>query len=171
MASKLAISQLLGISPPTLNRYISIGLPVITTGGSGVEWDIDPDDAVKWFKRYEKNKQESKSTEVVSAENLRQVRARKLEIEIEQKQFDLDKERNLYVRIDKVAQIAERVFSTVRTQLLSIPSKVAPILAGINDPVEVNTILDDYIRECLDEMSQGESNVQSVTEVTGHIDI
>ena len=86
-------------------------------------------------------------------------RAEKMRLEVERLKGQL-------VYVEDVASVVQKEYTYVRSQLLSIPSKVAKSLSVESDPSQVKAILDDAINEVLSELKadvayEGPSNVPS----------
>jgi phage terminase Nu1 subunit (DNA packaging protein) len=57
------------------------------------------------------------------------------------------------VDVEQLTQAWEGMLSSMRAKLLAIPSKVAPIIADEDEPGMVQNIIDDYMREALEELA------------------
>jgi phage terminase Nu1 subunit (DNA packaging protein) len=57
------------------------------------------------------------------------------------------------VDVEQLTQAWEGMLSSMRAKLLAIPSKVAPIIADEDEPGVVQNIIDDYMREALEELA------------------
>lgn len=77
---------------------------------------------------------------------LERARREKLEIEIGKLRGDL-------VAIDEVVKVVEKEYSFVRSQVRSLPSKLAKPLSMVTDPNEVYTRLSDGVDELLTELT------------------
>jgi len=65
------------------------------------------------------------------------------------------------VEVDKVMQVAETMFSTVRVRLRGLARSMAPILAANSHPAEVERMLADAIDAALEELSTEKIKVLS----------
>jgi phage terminase Nu1 subunit (DNA packaging protein) len=81
------------------------------------------------------------------------------------------------VDVEQLTQAWEGMLSSMRAKLLAIPSKVAPIIADEDEPGMVQNIIDDYMREALEELAsygtstsnedivEGDGGTEAATEV------
>ena len=81
------------------------------------------------------------------------------------------------VDVEQLTQAWEGMLSSMRAKLLAIPSKVAPIIADEDEPGMVQNIIDDYMREALEELAsygtstsnedivEGDGGTEATTEV------
>ena len=54
---------------------------------------------------------------------------------------------------EDVEKVMTNMLASMRAKLLSLPSRVAPSIAGVSDPAEVVTILKDVIYDVLHELA------------------
>lgn len=80
-------------------------------------------------------------------ENLRHEKAKADKVTL-----DVEKKRNLLVEIEKIAPMIEREYTAVKARLLSMPTRMAHILANITNPVDIKAKLEDAVNEVLTEL-------------------
>ncbi|MEM8493229.1 MAG: hypothetical protein AAF756_20620 [Pseudomonadota bacterium] len=56
------------------------------------------------------------------------------------------------IEIAEVADAVGKEYAAVRARLLALPSRVAPLVSAVNDTAEVRGVLDDSVREALEEL-------------------
>ena len=151
-------------SAPTIRNYVARGLPVVTEGNrsTGQEWVFDSDDCQEWFDDYqdkllaaaEERHQDSNEDEEDDA--LKQAKLEKIRVETQRLEIRLAKEQGELVPIDSVGAIVERHYAAVRAQLIALPNKLAPLVAGMNDVQEIDALLKSYLFEALSELQVDE---------------
>lgn len=62
------------------------------------------------------------------------------------------------IEADSVKAEWETILMRVRTKLLQIPSMAAPVVSIETDPVEIQKIIDDHIRDALSELANDADN-------------
>jgi hypothetical protein len=85
--------------------------------------------------------------------DLNQARAKLAEKQVEKIDFDINMKSGSFVPYDVMLSAAQRVFVAFRTRISSIPSKLAPRIAGMTDPVDIEEILEKHLHESLEELS------------------
>ena len=85
-------------------------------------------------------------------------RQRKTAAEAELAEIELAKARADVVAIEDVAKRWDAILSGVRTRMLALPSKVAPMVTHENDQGIVKECIEDAIHTALGELSAGLSN-------------
>lgn len=65
----------------------------------------------------------------------------------------LEQQRGRLVEVEAVGAAVDTAFTRVRQRLLSIGNAAAPDLLGVATVAEVQTVIDSYVRDALDELS------------------
>lgn len=162
------LTRELGKSAPTVRNYIAKGMPYVTEGSrtSGQEWQFDLDDCKEWFLDYqqklldEKSEREADEDDDEESDALKQAKLEKIRVETQRLELRLAREQGELVPIDSVTTIVERQYAAVRAQLLALPHKLAPLLAGKTDIQEIDGLLKSYLYEALNEL-----NTEAVTNI------
>jgi phage terminase Nu1 subunit (DNA packaging protein) len=68
-------------------------------------------------------------------------------------ELDLMERRGELVEASEVSSAWQSILSRVRSRLLKMPSSIAPIVAPLTDPHEIQKRIDDSVREALEELS------------------
>jgi len=153
------LCRILGVSAPTVRNYIAKGLPVITEANrkAGVEWEFSKTECLDWYEQFQDEKLRIEEERLANEEDddaLRAARLEKLKVETARLELRLRREQGEVVPIDSIARIVEQQFTSVRQQLLSLPHKLAPLLAGKENVQEINELLSSYIHETLSELKE-----------------
>lgn len=82
-----------------------------------------------------------------------EARTRKVAAEAAIAELDLAKVRNELVLVGDVVSAWDGVLSTLKAKLLSLPTRMGPILSPETDAGVIQKKLEQQIRECLDELS------------------
>jgi hypothetical protein len=70
--------------------------------------------------------------------------------------LELDRQRGLLVRADEVRIGAFNMARKARDQLIALPERLSTVLAAIQDPAEVQSILEEEIERICQEIGDGE---------------
>jgi phage terminase Nu1 subunit (DNA packaging protein) len=69
------------------------------------------------------------------------------------------------VDVDQLISQWEMMLTAVKTKMLAIPSKLAPVIADEDEPGIIQNVIDDYVREALEELaSYGTSSGEEDTD-------
>ena len=109
--------------------------------------------AVQGYIRYLRDR--SLEVGVISIDVARQ---RKTAAEAEMAEIELAKARADVIGIDDVAKQWEAILSAVRTRMLAVPTKIAPIVAVETDQSIVKELIEDGVYTALGELAGGLSD-------------
>lgn len=159
LLSKIETANKLGVSVVTIDNWVKHkNFPYAVKGNrkTKTQWMFDQDDVDLWMQDQEEEKRAEKEAKKHESKEILQARLEKIQVETKRLELRLKQEEGELVEIDSVAQIVAREYGNVRQQLLTVPSKVAPAIAGLVDPIEIAAIITDYIKEALEELSDGD---------------
>lgn len=140
------VAQIFGVSDQTVRKWVGKGCPVLKQGGQQREWQFSTADVSGWLVAQQKR---SNSAEHV---DLEEAKRRKLAAEAELAEIEAAAKRGELVPIDTVARVISDQFTACRARLLSIPTKLAPVLISSTDIVECRTLLEAAVDEALHEL-------------------
>jgi phage terminase Nu1 subunit (DNA packaging protein) len=142
------IASLFDITERRVQQLVAQGVIPKTERG---RYELFP--AVQGYIKFLRERKLSEA--VVSLDEARQ---RKLAAEAEMAEIELAKARADVVRIDDVARQWDAILSGVRTRLLALPTKVAPMVAVENDQSIVKEMIEDGVYSALGELAAGLSD-------------
>ncbi len=152
-ASQSAVSKKTGIPVRTIENWIR-GSVVAVNERSQV-------DLVEVMLRdgERKDKEIERLTNATSEEGgnpqhqLMRAQTRKLLIECDLKQLELDKAKGQVIDFEEALADFQTALLTTRAKFLALPARVSMQLAGMSEPKKINQLLTDVIDECLTALS------------------
>lgn len=90
-----------------------------------------------------------------------EARTRKVNAEAEIAEMELAKVRNQLVIVDDVVAAWGDVLGNLKSKLLNIPAKAAPLVSVETEPEAIQRILSDLVNESLEELSGYEPKIKS----------
>lgn len=161
-----------GVSPEAVSKAVKTGR--ITTGPDG---KIDPEAADR---QWDENTDPSKPLNSVTGDPKHrkgqeasvplpsgvppysQSKAVEAAIEAERKRLKLQQEKNKLISVDKVRVEAFNVSRLTRDKLMSIPDRLAPLLAAMNDSHEIHSFLLAEIRLICEDLIRDVDKISSL---------
>jgi hypothetical protein len=137
------ISKLLDLSPRRVQQLVKEGvIPKMERG----RYELVP--VVRAYIHYlrERNIQAG----VVSLE---EVRTRKIKAEAELAEIDLAQQRGETIKVNAAAIVWGEVLGVAKGRLLSVPAKLAPIVAVEDAPAICKALIEEQVFEVLDELA------------------
>ena len=90
-----------------------------------------------------------------------EARTRKVNAEAEIAELELAKTKGALAIVDEVVSAWSDTLSSLKAKITTIPSKAAPIVASEDKAGECQRILDDLIREALEELSNYDPKIDA----------
>lgn len=151
LVSVAELAHLLGVHRNTVLAWVQRGCPLAERGssGRGNEHKFDLAAVVRW-REDEAARAATGNTEGL---DLDVARLRKVAGEAALIELEVQKKRGQLVEIDAVASVVGEKFAACRSRLLSLPTKLAPLLAASTDVNETQVLLEQGINEALSELS------------------
>ena len=100
--------------------------------------------------------------------NLEEARRRKLQAEAELTEIESAKAKGEAIALEDVELLMTNIITTAKSKLLSIPTKLSPLLSAETDQKVIKEYLVDNINEALEELAKYDIqlNDNSETEIT-----
>lgn len=122
--NRAGLAEHMGISLPTVDRWVKEGMPVMQRGARGVEWAFDLAEVIRWWGDRKAEAAAGKIDDVAEIEK-RTARAK-----MEQAELALAKDRNLVAPIRDFERAQAAVFAAIRANVMNVPQRVVIQLLG-----------------------------------------
>jgi len=147
--SKADLAQYVGVSLTTITNWVRQGCPYLAKGTKGKAWIFNSAEVMTW--REEKIAQNAIGD--TASLDIDEARRRKLAAEAAMMELDLAKRRGEVIEIDAVAAVVGDDYANVRAKLLSLATKLAPQLIGIDDLAGCKALIERGVSEALEELT------------------
>jgi phage terminase Nu1 subunit (DNA packaging protein) len=117
---------------------------------TGKEWEFDSVAVAEW----REGRAAVNAAGNTEALDIEEAKRRKLASEAALSELELSKARGEVVPFSEVSKSWLSIVTAVRSRLLSIPTKLAMVVAPETDPVKIKLTLESEIAEALDELSR-----------------
>lgn len=150
--SKSEIAIFYGVNINTITQWIAKGCPFVQKGGPGKKWILSSLEVTQW----REEQITAAAVGDVSQLDINEARRRKLAAEAAMTELDLAHRRGDLIEIEFIADMVGNDYANMRAKLLALPTKLAPQLVGMDDPVECTALLDKGVTEALEELTADE---------------
>ncbi|MAI64817.1 MAG: hypothetical protein CL600_08080 [Alteromonas sp.] len=147
--NRAELAEILGLSLPSVDSRVKRGMPYVSKGGRGREWVFESSDCVAWEKQQAINNAIG-DTALVDAEELKQ---RKLAAETSIAEIEAAKARGEVLEISAVVKVITNDYITLKQRLRQVAQRIAPLVVGETDELEVKQIISEEIDDALTELS------------------
>ena len=148
IVNRQQLADILGVTLPTVDARVAKGLPYKTKGKEGKSYEFETKDVIAWMLEQAKEK----SSQSESHDSYNEARRRKMNAEADLTELELAQKAGLVVLVeDSIEAIADAV-TTLRTQCLNLPRRVAPLILGETEEEVVKGILEEQVIQILNEL-------------------
>lgn len=146
--NKTELAELQGVSLPTINAWMTQGMPVAAEGGRGKGYEFDNAAVTEWrVSRAQRKALSGAGSESEAASKKRKVAAEADIAEMKAAQIRGE----LCIQADLVADI-QNDLAKVRARLLGIPTRAAPMVVALEEQ-GARQLLQELVHEALEELS------------------
>ena len=132
-----------GVTRQAIRDWMTEGMPHTKSARNKVE--IDLKEAFEWVKAHKLTPRGGD-------------RERKLRAEADLAEIERDKARGLLVEVAEVERQVVADYARVRARLLSVPTKLAPMMVGMKSAPQARSMIEAHIHEALAELSQADGD-------------
>lgn len=137
----------IGVSLPTIDRWIKDGMPVVRRGGRGVEWEFDLADVIRW--RLDVTREAAGG----GAADLNEIEKRTAAAKMLKAELELAKARGEVAPLDQIERNLCKVFAEVRANMRNIPGAVSSLIIGETDERRLKEVLLAEIDKALESLA------------------
>lgn len=148
LVNQRELADILGVDPNTIRNWRGMGMPAVSLAGKkGESSQYDTEACILWIRNRELGDGDGEVIDrKVEEARLAKFKAAREELELQEKQGTL-------LSAAEVEETWTRILANFRAKLLALPSRLAPELADLTDPKEVQGFLKRAINETLEELS------------------
>lgn len=138
-----------GTHRQTVIAWVKRGMPYITKGGRGKEYEFDSAKVAEWKEKQAINNAIG-DTLSIDADELKQ---RKLAAETTIAEIEAAKARGQVLELDAIVKVITDDYITLKQRLRQIGQRIAPLVVGEIDELAVKKLINEEIDDALTELS------------------
>jgi phage terminase Nu1 subunit (DNA packaging protein) len=126
--NRSSLAEYIGVSPPTIDRMVKQGAPVVQRGSRGVEWIFDSAEVIRW--------QIERAIEQAAGEEptgLDEIERRTAYAKMEMAELELATKRGEVATIRDFERAQAKAFAEIRTNVMNVAQRVVLQLLGETD--------------------------------------
>lgn len=147
--NRTALANIFGVALPTVDLWIRNGLPCVTRGGRGKQWEFDTAAVAQWL-RDKAVTDATGETQADEAEISKRIKRASMELA----ELELAKAKGLVAPIDQIERMLARVFAEVRAGMRNLPSRTVSMLIGETDERRFKQVLGSEIDQVLEALAK-----------------
>lgn len=134
--NRSSLAEHIGVSLPTIDRWVKEGMPVVQRGTRGTQWIFDLPDVIRWYGQ--------RAAESAAGENLTdlaEIERRTAHAKMEMAELELATKRGEVAAIRDFERAQAKAFAEIRTNVMNVPQRVVLQLLGETNETEFKTKL------------------------------
>jgi phage terminase Nu1 subunit (DNA packaging protein) len=143
--TRIEIADLFGVSHTTVDAWIKRGMPVLQRGSRGKAWQINTAEVSAWLEQRAKE-----SAAGGDQADERELKRRKLAAETAKVELELARVRGEVVPLAQLERALANTFAEVKTNLRSVPSRVATAIIGEETEARIKAVILKEIDQALE---------------------
>ena len=144
----------LGVSEPTLDRWVRDGCPFNQRGGRGVEWQFDLPVVVRWWGNRRASEAAAAETQDIAEIELRTRRAIMQKAEV-----DAAKARGEIALISEFEKVQSKAMAAIRVRIMQVPQRVVVRLLGETRESVFKDVITEELRTALESASESDLSI------------
>ena len=125
--NRAGLAEHMGVSLPTIDRWVKEGMPVVQRGARGVEWSFDLADVIRWWGDRKAEAAAGKIDDVAEIEK------RTAKAKMEQAELALAQAKALVAPIRDFERAQAAGVAAIRANVMNVPQRVVVQLLGETD--------------------------------------
>lgn len=122
--NRAGLAEHMGVSLPTVDRWVKEGMPVLQRGARGVEWAFDLAEVIRWWGD---RKAAAAAGEV---DDIAEIEKRTAKAKMEQAELALARDKSLVAPIAEFERAQSAMMAAIRQNVLNVPQRAVLQLLG-----------------------------------------
>lgn len=126
LVNRKTLASVFGVTLPTIDAWRDRGMPFVTEGRLGREWEFETRDCIDWWIEQQGRRPAASGPQDPSFESIEEAERRKMIANADRAEVQVAKEAGILVPISEVATVVAEEHARVRARLLTIPNELRP---------------------------------------------
>ena len=148
LVNRAELAAIFGVSTNTVTSWTARGCPHVQAGGLGKAWTFDTAAVAQW------QAQRSPASGQVEDPDERELRKRKLAVDLAQAELELAKDQGELVNAEEVRREAYTLARTMRDAFQNLPDRLADELAAETDAGAIHHRLETELKSILRQLAE-----------------
>lgn len=157
--NRAGLAAAMGVSEPTVDRWVKEGCPAKTRGRRGVEWQFNLPDVIAWWGARERDKAAGADTTDET-----ELRRRGLVASTGKLELEFAIARREVAPVDEFERAQAKLMATIQTNMLNVPARAVLQLLGEKDETVFKQKLRAEITLALQQSAEAELDLDDETD-------
>ncbi len=150
--NRTALADHMGVSAPTIDRWIKEGMPIVTRGGRGVEWEFSLPDVIRWWGK----RKEDAAAGGDHMSDMAEIERRTALAKMQRAELELAKEKGEVAPIREFERAQARMMAAIRTNVMNVTQRAVTQLLGETDEAVFKSKLTAELRLALEQSADAD---------------
>ncbi|WP_441228967.1 terminase small subunit [Tardiphaga sp. 20_F10_N6_6] len=125
--NRSGLAEHMGVSLPTVDRWVKDGMPVVQRGARGVEWTFDLSEVIRWYA------QRQVEAAGGAVDDLAEIEKRTARAKMERAELELAQARGQVAPIAEFQRVQSSMMAVIRQNIMNVPTRAVLQLLGCTD--------------------------------------
>ena len=125
--NRSGLAEHMGVSLPTIDRWVKDGMPVVQRGARGIEWSFDLADVISWYARRQAEAAGG------ATDDLKEIEKRTARAKMEQAELALAEAKGLVAPVAEFERAQAALMAAIRQNVMNVPQRAVLQLLGETD--------------------------------------
>lgn len=125
--NRSGLAEHMGVSLPTVDRWVKEGMPVVQRGGRGVEWSFDLADVISWYA------ERTASARAGKVDDIEEIERRTAKAKMEKAELELAMAKSEVAPVSEFERAQSSLMASIRQNIMNVPSRAVLQLLGETD--------------------------------------
>ncbi|AXF38216.1 putative small terminase subunit [Ralstonia phage phiRSP] len=151
--NRSALAEHMGVSLPTVDRWVKDGMPVVQRGARGIEWSFDLADIIRWYA------QRQAEAAGGAVDDLAEIEKRTAKAKMEKVELELAIAKGAVAPVREFEIAHAKRMAIIRQSVLNVVGRSVMQLLGCRDEAEFRQKLRAELVLALEQSASGEIDV------------
>lgn len=128
ITNRQGIAEAMGVSLPTIDKWVREGCPVKQRGRKGIQWEFSVPDVVAWYGERERENAAGGNTATDD-----ELKRRKLRAETGKAELEFAKARGEVAPVAEFERATSKMMAAIRANIMNVPARAVLQLLGEGD--------------------------------------
>jgi phage terminase Nu1 subunit (DNA packaging protein) len=152
--SRAGLAEHMGHSLPTIDRWRKDGMPVVTRGSKGVEWEFDLSECIKWYA------QRQAEAAGGAVDDIKEIEKRTARAKMEQAELALAQAKGDVAPIKEFERAQAALMAVIRQNVMNVAQRAVKQLLGETNEATFKQKLRLELSNALEQSATAELTIQ-----------
>ncbi len=151
--NRSGLAEHMGVSLPTVDRWVKSGAPVVRRGSRGVEWSFDLTDVISWYA------ERTADARAGAVDDIEEIERRTARAKMERAELELAIAKSEVAPVSEFERAQSAIMASIRQNIMNVPSRAVLQLLGETNESEFKRKLRAELTAALEQAARAEIEI------------